>query len=191
MAGKSKLGQELLKAVQDMEASGHTQVPIHGIRAFVEQFDLDEEADLAESKAAADRAHQLQLETWKTRATIQSSTNLEMFKSVIEAGGSALRAGMIINGGAAIALLTFLGNALSRSNPEHPLSLAGVNTAMLWFFIGTACASFGYMFRYVCQFAYHEEWRIAKAAHWLAFITGGAALGCFAYGGWQAYRAFA
>jgi len=44
----------------------------------------------------------------------QKDASLEMFRSVIAAGQSALKASMLMNGGAAVALLAFIGNAASN-----------------------------------------------------------------------------
>lgn len=65
---------------------------------------------------------EVQIETEKLNTTIRlknyealSSQALEMFKAVIAMGQSAIRNAVLINGAAAVAMMSFIGNAASKS----------------------------------------------------------------------------
>jgi len=51
----------------------------------------------------------------------QTKHGIEMFKSVIESGREALNALVLVNGGAVVALLGFMGATLSKSLPPRLL----------------------------------------------------------------------
>lgn len=189
--------KELSDALDDLAQSGHTTVPVYGLKKFITESFADE----SDSESLCDekrRAHELSLEAWKMdcqysleQSRIQSSSELEMFKATIEAGGSALKAAMLLNGGAAIALLTFLGNAWAKFPDSQRGDLFDMNRAMLWFFVGTATAGAAYLARYITQFWYQLEWhKAAYAAHGISLTTGALSLVAFVVGGINASDAF-
>ena len=103
---------EIRQALNQTKQQGHANVSIDAMENYLKLFDkdvendtyyksLDHEAELAKFKAENDRniAH----------ASNITAHDIEMFKSVITAGQSALKSSMVVNGGAAAALLAFTG----------------------------------------------------------------------------------
>jgi hypothetical protein len=112
------------------------------------RFLNDVEQNANSSLERSGQLHEFQLAQYQ--ADVQS--DLEMFKSVMDSGKEALNALILIGGGAAVALLSFLGNkaepVLGRGL-TLPLKLFGA--AVL---IGALCHGF----RYLNQVAYTFEW---------------------------------
>lgn len=107
---------------------------------------------------------------------------LEMFKSVIAAGQNSMRAAMLIHGGAAVALLAFIGNLAVNS---ETLSLVPSFGGILpWFLGGLLLVVIAYGTTYLTQNYYSEDakehvgkrWNIVSCAlvigSYLAFIAG-------------------
>lgn len=115
---------------------------------------------------------------------------IEEFKATVGLAQSSLRAAMLINGGAAVAILAFMGNIWSKGNVTTGL------TGSLWFFIGgIVAAAFGTGTAYFAQHGFvlakneNEEknamrWRVASIVLViLSYIV-------FAFGAWWAGDTF-
>jgi hypothetical protein len=85
--------------------------------------------------------------------TALHQTNLEMFKSVIEAGLNAIKSSMLLNGGASIAMLAFIGN-LAETRPN---SIAILAPTLIPFALGTFCTVLTSSGRYLSQALYADE----------------------------------
>ena len=102
---------------------------------------------------AAELQHQSQLAFH--RAVHES--NLEMFKSVIEAGRTAVTTAILVSGGATAALLAFVGNSEAKALASHvPPPIIG---ALMCFAAGVLLAALGSGARYLAQASYSLEWR--------------------------------
>lgn len=118
----------------------------------------------------------------------QNAVAVEHFKSVIEAGKEAVNASIIINGGAVIALMAFLGNVASKLGRVAFVSLA---EPLLCFGIGVLCGGVAFGTRYISQFLYaspktQSYGHVFNASSWL--LTFGAFVG-FGVGSILSYRA--
>jgi len=111
---------------------------------------------------------------------------VETYKSLMQYGGTVLRFVLLVNGGAALALLTFLGNAVTKS---------GANLDFRWpmacYLIGVIIGGLATCTAYVTQLAlFNEEMnrqnRFTSRSHtfWLNWTIAFAVLGilCFAVG---------
>ena len=120
-----------------------------------------------------------------------------MFKSVVEAGINALKSSMIINGGAAIALLAFIGNILKEPKASSVISVSCIGYALLIFVLGTGFGGTATGSRYLSQFFYSkalEKMLTGKEksfslyiGHIINFLTvtlGILSFAAFFYGGW-------
>ena len=117
-----------------------------------------------------------------------SDKSIEMFRSLIDSAKDALRASMIINGGAVLALLSLLGN-IDNSNLKNISS--DLSQAMGIFALGVLSTSIAYGLRYIAQFSYaHKK---TNLGHILKIITIAAVLSAhiaFFTGVWITYEAF-
>lgn len=151
------------------------------------------ESYLSSTSAAADFARPGEVEVAMAKAgfEFQNGASLEMFKSVIEAGRTTLNALILMNGGAAVALLAFLGNSITKAPPDPRLQLRSISFAMLLFVLGVGLAGVSMGLRYLTQFLAHG--RSAKAGTWMnwgSIGSGLCSLALFFAGGLRAYAAF-
>ena len=132
------------------------------------------------------------VEMAKTHFEAQNAANLEMFKSVIEAGRTALNALILMNGGAAVALLAFLGNALAKEpTGGFKFGVQAINCAMLLFVLGVGCAGVSLALRYLTQLLGHgRSAKMGMRMTYAAIVVGLASLALFFAGGVRAYTAF-
>src|SRR5690242_13053614 len=101
----------LRRELAALKAQGQTAVAVAGLEAYLTAIEPEarKDGDATGTEKALEKAGQdLEFEVWKVRAPMQHASSLEMFKSVIEAGLTALKNVMLINGGASVALLAFL-----------------------------------------------------------------------------------
>lgn len=143
---------------------------------------LDELETVADGSLEAQRRMQ-EFKLAEYAANVQS--NLEMFKSVIEAGKEALNALILIGGGAIIGLFSLLGNK------TDPVLGRGMVSPLLFFGAAVLLGAMGHAFRYLSQVAYSGE--KMKTGTGLTIITallviGG--YGCFAWAAVGAAQAF-
>lgn len=142
------------------------------------------------------RNHEAQMEQFK--ATHQSNlahyaaqieADLEMFRTVITTGQAALRGSMLINGGAAVAVLGFLSNAWSRGVP--PSVLQTLPASLLLFGAGVLGGALAAGATYLSQEAYaSKQERLGKGLRALAIALVVGSYIVFAWGAWEAYNAF-
>jgi hypothetical protein len=111
------------------------------------------------------------------------------YDTVVSSGQSALKALLTMNGGASLAFLAFVGNALK----EHvPIQHNGLVYALQFFIAGTfmtVCA-FGTIFLTNC-FSSVGWRRTSNAMFALTLFCGFASLGCFVWASGSAIRGFA
>ncbi|HEM6675109.1 TPA: hypothetical protein ACHFX9_000378 [Citrobacter farmeri] len=144
--------------------------------------------------------HDIQMELLRSDNTtnieimkMNHASNLEVFRSVITVGANASKAFMIINGGAAIALLAFLGNIWNKEST--PTAAASISFSLLLFCLGVLCSGVCSGFTYLAQFCYASS-DLAKHSRWntsghisnvIAVISGLASLALFAIGAYVTY----
>lgn len=85
---------------------------------------------------------------------IKHSWGQKMFDAVHSFGTAAIKSGQIINGGAAIALLAFIGNIWGKETSDFKQK---IGIAMLSFVIGTLLSSSAYASAYFSQANYHMQ----------------------------------
>lgn len=108
--------------------------------------------------------------------------SLEMFKSVIAAGQNSMRAAMLMHGGAAIALLAFIGNL--AVNSDTLLLVPNFGGILPWYLGGLLLVVIAYGTTYLAQSNFSEDkkehlgkrWNILSCtlviASYLTFIAG-------------------
>ena len=142
------------------------------------------------------RVHQSQLEQFKAthasnlaQYTAQSQTALEMLRSVITLGQGALRAAMLVNGGAAVAILGFLGSAWTKGVPQATLTT--LPRSMLFFAVGVLAAGLATGFTYLSQAAFaSEQRRRGEVMRRIVIALIVASFVMFGLGSWVAYAVF-
>jgi hypothetical protein len=156
--------------------------------------ELEETASLTRDEQAW--AHESQIEDFKARHQsnlahygAQNQAALEMLRTLVAVGQAALRTPMLINGGAAVAILGFLRNAWTKNLPSAVLKT--LPSALLLFTAGVLAAALASGFAHLAQQAVtsHRE-QIAKRLRWLVIALVLVSYLLFCYGGWEAYVGF-
>jgi hypothetical protein len=149
------------------------------------QYLTDLERDAPAISQAAQMEHQSQLAFHRA----VHETQLEMFKSVIESGQTAINTAILVSGGGTAALLAFVG-ALYRREPPVSVPHALV-TALVIFAFGVLCGAVAGGLRYASQYCYGRNWlRSAVTFHALCVLSVVAAYVLFAGGVVAAYHGF-
>ncbi len=121
----------------------------------------------------------------------------ETYKGLITLSVEALKMLMLINGGAAIAVLTYLGNLVARAPAGHAPKM--IRSALLWYCSGLLATVVAMIFAYVTQLLlYNEELRRQSgqqtrqwhaAGIWLSILLALYAASAFSLGTVSASRA--
>ena len=132
----------------------------------------------------------------------RAASSRELFKSVIAMAKLTVKSLILINGGAAVALLAFIGHlATAKSAETSPPAINTFANPLLWFVIGVGTAAFFAGFVAAAQKLYaqemdaKEEWKQtwkswANGFVVISIIFGVCSLSAFAVGSWFAYCAF-
>lgn len=120
--------------------------------------------------------------TAKTKA--HADHNLELLKSVVTAGEAVLKTLLLINGGAAVAVLAFLGNVLSKDPATGvALSVPKVATGLLRFGAAVGIIGVGALFRFLSIWFSRTKHTAAELAFaGLAVLAGFASMWLFVCG---------
>lgn len=179
-------------ALKEAEEDGLTTIQTSTLHSI---FD-DLESQLSEGGA---QPHPLELEKFRSDLagslafqTHAHNWDLEGFRQVLALGQSALKSIMLLNGGAAVALLAFIGNLISRSGASE--NIATFADSMNLFVVGVFLAVVAYATTYLSQLGYsgEETWqrRIGVGFHVGTVLAGLASLTAFMWGANIAYKGF-
>ncbi len=182
-----KFASQLKETIQGIKESGTEAILCENLIAYLEDVEGDSshaptEVELEKYKAEL----QLQIEQNKN---IHNS-KIEMFRSVISAGQNAIRTSFLMNGGASVALLAFIGH-LAEIKPSSVVAFANV---LLPFVLGVLAMTLTSGCTYISQWLYDSA--KPKAQSWgfglniLCIILGLLSYVFFVWGMYCAYSAF-
>lgn len=107
---------EILQAIKSTIASSKNNnvqhISIDSLEAYIahlEELSKKTPDDVAAGGAAME-AYKADLNSWVASRQQRHEFNLEMLKATITTGQTALKSSLLINGGAAVAMLAFVGN---------------------------------------------------------------------------------
>ncbi|MDO9530727.1 MAG: hypothetical protein Q7O12_01140 [Deltaproteobacteria bacterium] len=173
-----------------LKKQGIEQLSIDGLIDYLSQLEVTRE-NLSSITPAELEHYKAQLAMWVDSQKSQSQISAEGFKSVILAGQNALRSSLLINGGAAIALLAYIGKLkIEASNQISALALP-----LLIFVIGVLVAAINSGLTYLSQWFYFGGaiWKrkVGFVINIINILLGIASYGLFAIGIFFAYKFFA
>ena len=114
---------------------------------------------------------------------------IEMFRSVITTGQSALKSALLINGGAAVAMLAAISNIWTKGIDEE--AATPLTASILCFAIGVLSAAIAMGVAYFTQYYYKDDKvRPGACFNVLAIILVLASYALFGIGAYAAYSAF-
>lgn len=192
MEAKEVIGA-LREALQQSDVQKSEQVPVSGLLAYLSELEKGVGPSLEARRiqwegALADAAAKNQSSLAEYQA--QNAYSIEMFRSVMEAGKDALNALLLINGGAVVAILGFLGTAFSKEKFSPQLGL-GLTHPLAYFGMGVLAGAVAHSVRYFAQvgFAGNQD-KCGMAMSVLAIVAGLGGYVAFALGLNGAYLAF-
>ncbi|CAK2015994.1 MULTISPECIES: hypothetical protein [Vibrio] len=184
---------DVKKALDTTKQSGAVSISIDAMTNYMTQLEkriesvgelnrLEHEASLKEFEAANARSI-----AYSQNATIHQ---VEMFKSVIASGQTALKSSMIINGGAAAALLAFTGKIWIEGS--NALVTNALTSSIFMFCIGILAAAFATGTTYLAQFSYGNEWiKTGNTINIVSVLSVLFSYGIFIYSCYNASSSFA
>jgi hypothetical protein len=177
--------RRLRHAVESAKGTGTQAVEVASLDVFTSEL---ERAVESSPDNVANGATDQEKANWE----FQRHSGMAMFNSVITAGQAALTSALLINGGAAAALLAFVGGIWSTPQSRGVVpSLAG---ALLFFVCGVLAAAVASGATYGSQALYYDptKWRFrwAVACHSLSVVAVVASYVGFGLGARLAYFAF-
>ncbi len=175
---------DLRAQLEQVKEQGHTAATIASLEGYLSAHEAAAGQAMPDAKP--------DLEVWKVKAPLDHAWTLSLRDSVSKSADAALNSATLINGGAAVALLAFLGNLATKAGSlPLALSAAELRRALLAFTVGVACAGFGHVGRHFTQFfGFKENSSWAGAFHLLVMLLTVGSFGAFTWGGVQAFRAF-
>jgi hypothetical protein len=121
-----------------------------------------------------------------------------LVRAVIEFSSMTIRSLILVNGGAAIGILTFLGNLWNKDAPIAKASAIAIGPGLAGFIVGLSCALLTSGFAYLTQVAFSELSREGNnpARKWgnrlrvVAIIMALCSLVSFLLGAWKCMAVF-
>ncbi|MDD1960083.1 hypothetical protein NP534_08185 [Pseudomonas sp. 39004] len=182
-----EFAKQLKVEIENFAAQGQDSVSIETLTSGLDKF-INSASEESESILIERLKAYLQSEVEKEK--YNHSADLEMFKSVIQTGQNALRAIVLLNGGAAVALLAFIGKLADVSRLNIPLFAAPLTIFVVGAFLSTISSGLTYL----TQLLYSEEgkWRTRAGVSLqiASVLLGLTSLCLFGYGTYRAYEAF-
>jgi hypothetical protein len=149
-----KVAELFARMRADVEAAEKSNVATIPTAKLLEYFTLLEQelASAHADDAHALEQHRLRLQQWIARLEARTAAGTEMFKAIIESGREAIKAVMIMNGAAAVAVLGYLANGAATGSPDR----RGMAVAVLLYALGVFSGGAAYAARYFSQYFYGE-----------------------------------
>jgi hypothetical protein len=179
----------LENSARNAEKKGTKAVAIENIHEAhaiaLRMIEDDEKRGIPEDREARLAKFKAELDQWVDSSRQRHEHSIEMFRSVLSSAEQALKACMLINGGAAVALLAFSGNLIQHNRTSL---LPGVSDALAWFVGGVLAGAMAFAFRYFSQDAFsNDRDKFAGVMRALCIVSGIAGLAAFIAGGYIAY----
>lgn len=133
------------------------------------------------------RRIQAKLDDWRGQREHSRQWDLENFRQIISLSQNALRSAMLINGGAAVALLAFAGNLLQNGGDPTPFTCA-----LAMFGGGVAISAIAASTTYAAQYFYGavDKLKFGKIFHFITVLLFMLAIGMFVWGIKMGYDGF-
>ncbi|MDP1573204.1 MAG: hypothetical protein Q8K35_07550 [Thiobacillus sp.] len=179
-------------AIASTKETGVKQVSIADLEAFAARLAetvARTPPDVAAGEAAME-AYRADLSAWVSSRQQHHEHNLEMLRATITTGQSALKSALLINGGAAVALLAFIGSIWTSSNAEK--ALTEISLALLLYVFGVLSAATAAGLTYFSQAGFGHEFGkasrpVGHIGRWLAVFGVLVSYVLFGSGSWLAF----
>jgi hypothetical protein len=138
---------QLRELIEDIKSKGTAAIYCDNLIAYLKEVEMSPGTELTPIELERFKAD---LQGWIETRKSQHESQLEMFRSVISAGQSAIKSSFLLNGGGAVALLAFTGH-LAQFKPE---AVPTFGECMLPFTLGVLVIAMTSGFTYLSQWLY-------------------------------------
>ena len=187
--------EPLHRLLETMRSAGRQTVSISAIQRLIRAIDPGDLTEAQRLNHAAKMSHwQAQVDSGIEQFRADNVASMEMFKSVLEAGKTALNTCILINSGAVVALLAFTGNIMSKP-PQAGNYSAGLVGDLAWamsiFALGVLTSAIAAGAAYCAQLIYARGTgkHHINLFHRIAIGCVVAAYASFMAGAWKTLRA--
>ena len=178
---------EMKKTIEDVKSQGNAAIFCDNIIAYLDEVLKSPEA---EPRPVDIERYKADLQNWIEANKHQHEGSLEMFRSVIVAGQSAIKSSFLLNGGAFVALLAFIAHLAQFDSAKVPTFAA----CLLYFAFGALAIVVTSGLTYLSQWFYASAYAWAKKAGFglniACIVLGIASYGLFAWGLFATYATF-
>jgi hypothetical protein len=155
--------KQMRETIEDVKANGTAAIYCDNIINYLKEVEASPTPDLSQVEIEKFKSDLQQRVEAKKQ---DHESNLEMFRTVISSGQNAIRSSFLLNGGAAVALLAFLGHLAS----DAPSKVSSFAPCLLPFGYGVLCIAIVSGLTYLSQWLYASECRLAKKAGFISNI---------------------
>lgn len=177
--------QKIIEDIRGAEVEGARAIDTKRLISYLDSKSKElenvgtvSEAQLEEYRAI--NAGKLAQYNWR------KDVHLEMLRSVLTSGQSALRAQMLLHGGAALALLTFIGHLIVK--PETQPIVIKFAPIMMCFLIGVLLSVICHGITYVGQYCYQRD--LNTLGHICNLTSNVSAVCGYGLFGWACYLSY-
>ncbi|MCH7501417.1 MAG: hypothetical protein IH886_15700 [Nitrospinae bacterium] len=169
--------------LQSAKQDGVENIPIQNLEKWiVELKKLDEETKNSSLTQSQLEEYKTKRAGWLEDLKAHHQLTLELIKTELQLGHTALKTSILINGGAAVALLAFIGQVWNKK--DSIINIQGITEPLTCFVYGVFCAGIAFGFGYISQIFYNKfkrKWGLSF--HVLAFLLGLSSFIFFLLGG--------
>jgi hypothetical protein len=169
-----------------LKKEGHEAVSIEGLEAYLEDLSAQATSSKEIQLAQYNAQHQSNIEQYKE----SKAEWRELFKATIGHAQSAIKLQAIVNGGAAVALLAFIGKVWTPEFNDSPIA-AYIPFALVLYCCGVGAAAVTQSLTYLSQhfFTYDGD-EVARIIRFFAQLTAFSSLVLFFVATYVAYLGF-
>ena len=148
---------QLRELIEDLKSKGTAAIYCDNLIAYLKEVEMSPGMELTPIEMERFKAD---LQGWIEARKSQHESQLEMFRSVISAGQSAIKSSFLLNGGGSVALLAFIGHLAQFK----PMAVPTFGECMLPFTLGVLAIAMASGFTYLSQWLYASPSSKAKQA---------------------------
>ena len=182
-----RFAEELKAAILEGKGRGATSIPCDGLIAYLDEV----------LKSGTGEEQEFELE--RLRASLQADieshkamnqAHLEMFRSVITTGQTAIRSSLILNGGSAVALLAFIGHLATDKTDKVTLFAPCLFIFGLGALAIVITSGFTYLSQWLGSSTVARVRTASVVINYIAIGLGIASYFAFLYGLFETFNAF-
>lgn len=173
--------ENIRDALKRLKEEGIKFINIDSLDQFLKTAEDSETSRRQDDDKFAELEHQSRL----TQYNAEAELSRRLLDAAMDFAAGALKAVLLINGGAAIAVLSFLGN-------RNDVELTWFPDSLVSFTVGVLCAAIASGFAYVAQICYAETNKLSPGKYFRCFAVTSVVLSyvAFALGAYFAFRGF-